>query len=189
MKRDVQIKSRLQWAWVFFLAPMVTEAQCELFKSEMESVKNYMEAVSHQIDSLQTLAESVAYAAQFATARTDSGKVELMMGKALNAADEAVSRAAEAQYYSEVCGIEAVKSHAIDAEQFTLDARDFAAEAYENAKRANSAKNLGNIHYYMRKSQSAGQEAQRSADSAAYAAAIADVSCTHGEEHTMASNR
>jgi hypothetical protein len=179
MKRNTQIKSRLQWAWILLFAPIVTEAQCELFKSEMEGLKNYMVAVSHQVDSLQTFAESAAYAAQFAAARINARKVELMMGKALNAADEAVLRAAEAQYYSEVCGLEAVKSHSIDAERHALDARDFAAEAYANSKAANTAKNLGDMHYYMRKSQRAGQEARDAADNAIYAASIAHMSCTH----------
>ncbi len=189
MKRNLRFKSGFQLAWVLLLAPIFTEAQCELFKSEMESVKKYMTEVSHQVDSLQTFAESAAFAAHFVAARTDARKVEVLIGKALTAADEAVSRASEAQYYSEVCGISEVQSHAIDAERFTLDARDFAAEAYDNAKKANTAKNLGNIHYYMRKLQSASQQAQRSADNAAYAAAIAHVSCTHGDDHTMASNR
>ena len=161
------------------MAPIATQAQCELFKSEMDGVRNYMVAVSHQVDALQTFAESAAYDPQFASARTNARKVELMMGKALNAADEAVLRAAEAQYYSEVCGLEAVKSHSIDAERFALDARDFAEEAYANAKAANTARNLGDMHYYMRKSQQAGQEARDAADDAVYAASIAHMSCTH----------
>ncbi len=187
MKRNPQIKSKLRWAWILLFAPIVTEAQCELFKSEMEGVKNYMVAVSHQVDSLQTFAESAAYATQFAAARTNARKVELMTGKALNAADEAVLRAAEAQYYSEVCGLEAVKSHSIDAERHALDARDFAEEAYANAKAANTAKNLGDMHYYMRKSQRTGQEARDAADNAVYAASIAHMSCTHGEALSLES--
>jgi hypothetical protein len=179
MKHNPRFKPSYQLAWAFLLLPMITVAQCELFKSEMEGVKNYMVAVSHQVDSLQTFAESAAYAARFASARTNARKVELMMGRALNAAEEAVLRAAEAQYYSEVCGLEAVKSHSIDAERHALDARDFAEEAYANAKAANTAKNLGDMHYYMRKSQYAGQEARDAADDAVYAASIAHMSCTH----------
>jgi len=108
-------------------------------------------------------------------------KVEFLMGEALTSAHEAVSIASEAQYYSEICGNKEVKSYALDTANFTIDARDFADEAYTNAKKANSSKNLGDIRYYMRKSQNASIEARKSADAAVYAATDAYYSCNHND--------
>jgi hypothetical protein len=163
-------------------------AQCELFKSEIKGVKNNVTLVSQLVDSLQTYAESGAFAAQITSARANAKKVELLTGLALNASDEAVAMASEAQYYSEVCNIAEVKSYTIDAESYAIDARDFADEAFTNAKKANTAKNLGDVRYYMRKSLNASREAKKSADDAAYAASIARMSCTHNDAHGIGSD-
>tara|TARA_R110002167_G_scaffold167062_4_gene364219 strand:+ start:1093 stop:1662 length:570 start_codon:yes stop_codon:yes gene_type:complete len=189
MKINLQFKSSIRFVWVLLLVPLYTEAQCEVLKSELESVKNYMTDVSHAADSLQTFAEAAAFATQFNMARTNARKVEILIGQALTAASEAVSMASEAQYYSEVCNIDDVKSFSIDTESLTTDTRDHTEEAYENAKKANTAKNLGDLHYYMRKSQAATKEARKSAEAAAYAASDAYYSCTHGDGHEMNSNK
>lgn len=179
MKSPLQSKSLYPFAWVLLLAPLSMSAQCELLKSETKGVNNYMTTMSQRVDSLRAFAESAAFGAQFNKAHANAIKVEQLIGEALTAADEAVSMASEAQYHSEVCGIADVKSNAIDAEQFAIDARDLADEAYTNAKLAHGAKNLGNLRYYMRKSQNASKEAQKWADAAAFSASLASHSCTH----------
>ncbi len=188
MKCSIQFKSYMPLAWFLLLTPLVAGAQCELFKSEIKGVKKNVTLVSQLVDSLQTYAESAAFAAQFNSARGDVRVVELLTGLALNASDEAVSMASEAQYFSEVCNIAEVKSYTIDAESHAIDARDFANEAFENAKKANTAKNLGDMHYYMRKSLNASREAQKSADDAGYAATIARMSCNHDDVHGIGSD-
>jgi hypothetical protein len=175
--------SLIQNALILFISCLSTQlsAQCELFKSEIADVKNYIDEVSHFSDSMQTYAESAAFAAKFSEAKTDARKVEVLAGEALAAAYEAVKLASEAQYYSEICGIDAVVSFSIDAESLSIDARDYADEAFTNAKKANTARNLGDIRFFMRKSLEAGKEARKSAEAAAYAASDAHYSCTHSD--------
>ena len=181
MKRRSSLIQNTLFLLAFSLCTQWTSAQCELFKSEITDVQTYIEEVSHFSDSMQTYAESAAFAARFADARTDARKAEVLAGEALASAYEAVKLASEAQYYSEICGIDAVVSFSIDAESLAIDARDYADEAFTNAKKANTARNLGDIRYFMRKSLEAGKEARKSAEAAAYAASDAHYSCTHSD--------
>lgn len=181
------LKNPLQFALIFALLPVFTSAQCELFKSEITGVKSYIEEVSQLADSLHIYAESAAFAAQYKTARQKAIKAQIFAGETLSAAYEAVAMAAEAQYYSEVCGIDGVKSNAIDAESHSIDARDFANAAFTNAKKAIAARNLGDVNYYMRKSLDAGRQAKKAAEAAIYSASDANLSCNH-DDVTSAGN-
>lgn len=185
MKHGLLLKFAIPFVCILLLASTGTQAQCEILKSEMEDLKIYMNKVSQLTDSLQTYAESAAFGAQFNRARYNAHKVKVMMGEALTAADEAVTMAASAQYHSEICGIKAVKTYAIDVENHTTDARNFADEAYLNAKNSVSAKNIGDIRYYMRKSQNASQEARNSADDASFAVSFVRSNCTHANGQTV----
>lgn len=160
------------------------QAQCEVFKSEISDVQEYMAQMSQLTDSLRTANEIAAFDARFSTARSSTMDVKLWMGTALTAADEAVILVSEAQYESERCGLAEAMSYTIDAESYAIDARDFASEAFENVKLATAAKNLGNLQYYMRKAQRLINDAQEAADTAAYAAENAHYSCNHDKEHT-----
>ncbi|NNE76488.1 MAG: hypothetical protein HKN31_05380 [Pricia sp.] len=175
MKQKIRFKTYLKFAGVFLL-PICTSAQCELFESEIGGVKKHMMEVSHLTDSLATFAESASYTAYLKNARLDAEKVKKLVGKAYTSSEEAVSMASEAQYYAEVCGVDEIISYAIDAENYATDARDFADEAFNNAKNAVSAKNLGDIHYYVRKAHNAIKEAQKAADDAIFAVSIAFTS-------------
>ena len=159
------------------------QAQCEVFQSEISDVQQYMEQMSQLTDSLRTATEIAAFDAKFSTARSSTMDVKLWMGKAVTAADEAVTLVSEAQYESERCGLAEAMSYTIDAESHAIDARDFSSEAFENVKLATSAKNLGNLQYYMRKAQRLINDAQEAADAAAYAAEFAHYSCNHDKEH------
>ena len=185
MKHGLLLKFAIHFVWILLLAPLNTQAQCDILKSEMEDLKIYMNKVSQLTDSLQIYAESAAFGAQFKRARHNAHKVKFLMGEALTAADEAVTIAASAQYHSEICGINAVKTYAIDVENYITDARNFADEAYLNAKNAVSSKNIGAIRYYMRKSQNASQEARNSADDASFAVSYARSNCTHTNGQTV----
>ena len=162
-----------------FVLPIYGMAQCELFKSEIEGVEKYVATVKELADQVQSYADTAAFAAQYSEAKSNANKAKIDAGEILSAAYEAVELAAEAQYYSGVCGIEDVKSYAIDAERLAVDVRDFADEAYTNAKKATTARNLGDVRFYMRKALDATKEAQRAAEAAAYAAADANYSCSH----------
>ncbi len=167
---------------VFFLALFTSIAaygQCDIFKSEINGVKHYAEEIQKVIDQVETHAESAAFAASFGEAKSHAHKAQIFAGEVLGSAYEAVNLAAEAQHYSGSCGKEEVKSYAIDAERFAIDARDFADVAYTNAKKASGARNLGDVRYFMRKSLDASKEAQKSADAAVYAASDALYSCDH----------
>jgi hypothetical protein len=161
------------------LSPGITSAQCELFKSEISELKEYSEVVQVSSDSVRTYAEVAGYADTFSTALENARIAQKYAGEAQAAAHEAVSLASEAQYYAEVCGIDAVITNSIKAESKAIDARDFADVAMSNAKKATAARKLGDVHYHMRKSLNASREAQKSATAAVYAAADAHLSCTH----------
>lgn len=179
MKKTITTKNYLHLLCFSMLLPLISSAQCDIFKSEINGVKQYSEEVSKTADEVQTYADHAAFAASFTEARTHAHKAKIYAGEILGAAYEAVDLAAEAQHYSGSCSIEDVKSYAIDAERFAIDARDYADEAYTNAKKAYSARNLGDVRYYMRKSLDAAKEAKRSADAAVYAASDALYSCDH----------
>ncbi len=154
-------------------------AQCDIFKSEITGVKEYSEKVSAVVVQVESYADNAAFAATLSDAKTNAHKAQIFAGEVLGSAYEAVNLAAEAQYYSGTCGKEEVKSYAIDAERFAIDARDYADVAYTNAKKASSSRSLGDIRFFMRKSLDAAREAQKSADAATYAAADALYSCDH----------
>lgn len=167
---------------LFFLALFTSigaYAQCDIFKSEINGVKLNAEDIQKVINQVETHAESAAFAANFSEAKSHAHKAQIFAGEVLGSAYEAVDMAAEAQHYSGTCGKEEVKSYAIDAERFAIDARDYADEAYTNAKKASGARNLGDVRYFMRKSLDAAKEAQKSADAAVYAASDALYSCDH----------
>ena len=171
----------MRWILVVLLTPLFGQAQCEIFKSEISEVEVEMRAVHRLVDSLKTFAESAAYGDRYLSAREDARKTMLLTGQALAFAYDAASVAAEAQYHSGICGIDAVKSAAIDAEDFSTSARDQMEEAYTLAKKAYGMRKLGNIHYYMRKSLTASREAEKLAQSAVYAASDSFRSCTHSD--------
>ena len=167
---------------VFFLAlftSIAANAQCDIFKSEINGVKQNAEDIQEIINQVETHAESAAFAASFGEAKSHAHKAQIFAGEVLGSAYEAVDLAAEAQHYSGSCGKDEVKSYAIDAEKYAIDARDYADEAYTNAKKANGARNLGDVRYFMRKSLDAAKEAQKAADAALYAASDALFSCDH----------
>ena len=157
------------------------QAQCDIFKSEINDLKDFEIAVARYTDSLRPAAEAAAFAAKFAEGKAFAKKAEYFAGEALAAANEAVALASDAQYDAEVCGLKAVVTHAIDAEARAIDARDLMEEAYTNAKKAKSAKNLGDLRYFMRKSLEATKLASKAAEAATYAAADSYHSCTHSD--------
>lgn len=178
----------IRWILLVFLTPLFGQAQCEVFKSEISEVEQEMRRVHRLTDSLKTFAESAAYGDRADSAREDARKAMLLAGEALASAYDATSVAAEAQYHSGICGIDAVKSAAIDAEDFSTSARDLMEEAYALAKKAYGARNLGNIHYYIRQSLNASREAEKFAQSAVYAASDSFRSCTH-DDISLGGNR
>ncbi|TDT46259.1 hypothetical protein CLV90_0305 [Maribacter spongiicola] len=178
----ITIKTYLKVAVLFFTSTYI-QAQCEVFKSEISDVQQYMTQFSQLSDSLSTAVEIASFDASISTARKNTKTAMLLIGQAVNAADEAVILASEAQYDSQTCGLEDAMSYTIDAERHTIDSRDFSTEAFENVKNAAKANNLGNLQYYMRKAQRLMKEAQSSADSAVYAADNAHYSCSHDVAH------
>ncbi|MEJ2585760.1 MAG: hypothetical protein P8Z38_12255 [Robiginitalea sp.] len=181
MNAKVSKMVSLRWMLVVLLFPLFGQAQCEIFKSEISEVEEEMRTVHRLADSLKTFAEAAAYGDRYLSAREDARKAMLLTGQALASAYDATAVAAEAQYHSGICGIDAVKSAAIEAEDFSTSARDLMEEAYALAKKAYGTRNLGNIHYYMRKSLNASREAEKLAQSAVYAASDSFRSCTHND--------
>ncbi|WP_088340082.1 hypothetical protein [Robiginitalea sediminis] len=173
------IKARLAGVFFVLLGAGVAQAQCEVFKSEITDVKDYELRVSQLADSLKIHAEAAAFAAKYSEGRKSAKKAEFLAGEALSAAQEAVTLAAEAQHRAQLCGTDAVISHSVNAESAAIDARDLADEIYTNAKKASSARNLGDVHYYMRRALFAARQAHKRADAAAYAAYDAYHSCGH----------
>ena len=168
-------------AFLFLLSPFIAAAQCEIFKSEMGDVQQQMEQVHKLTDSLTTYAEASAFGATYTAAKEDARQAMILTGLALGAAYDAADIAAEAQYQSELCGLDLVMSHAIDAQNFAIHTRDQMEEAYELAKRAYRARKLGDINYLMRKSLTAAQEAEGFSQKAVYAAADSHQSCNHSD--------
>ncbi len=173
------LKGLYMLAALAMLTPLATHGQCDIFKSEIIGVKQYAEELGKTVGQVETHANSAAFAASYTEARSHARKAQIFAGEVLGSAYEAVNMAAEAQHYSGSCGKDEVKSYAIDAERFAVDARDFADVAYTNAKKASGARSLGDIRYFMRKSLDAAREAQKSADAAIYAASDALYSCDH----------
>tara|TARA_R110002126_G_scaffold7823_2_gene37781 strand:- start:564 stop:1121 length:558 start_codon:yes stop_codon:yes gene_type:complete len=183
-----KIKTCLKIAVLLFFTSTYLQAQCEVFKSEISDVQSYMQQVSQLSDSLSTSAEIASFDASITKARKNTKTVMLLMGQAVNAADEAVILASEAQYDSESCGLAEVMSYTIDAERHAIDSRDFSTEAFENVKNAAKANNLGNLQYHMRIAQRLIQDAQESADASVYAADNAHYSCSHDVAHVSNEN-
>lgn len=177
-----KIKPYLKVSFLLFTS-YCAQAQCEVFKSEISDVQKYMLQVSQLSDSLRTDSEIAAFDASLGKARKSTKTVLSLMGQAVNAADDAVILASEAQYDSERCGLEDAISYTIDAERHAIDSRDFSTEAFENVKKATKANNLGNLQFYMRKVQRLMKEAQDAADASVYAADNAHYSCSHDEDH------
>ena len=164
---------------LLLMTPLMSEAQCEIFKSEMGDVEKEMMEVTHLSDSLRTFAESAAFGATYSAAREDARKSMILTGLALGAAYDGASFASEAQYQSELCGLDRVISTAIDAQNFSIHARDLMEEAYDLAKKAYGARKLGDINYYMRKSLNAAREAEEFSQKAVYAASDSYRKCNH----------
>lgn len=183
----ITIKTYLKVVFLFFVSTYV-QAQCEVFKSEISDVQRYMSQFSTLSDSLSGPAEIAAFDASISKARKNAKTVMLLMGQAVNAADEAVILASEAQYDSQTCGLEDTISYTIDAERHAIDSRDFSTEAFENVKNAAKANNLGNLQFYMRKAQRLIKDAQESADASVYAADNAHYSCSHDVAHLSFEN-
>lgn len=181
-----QLKTYLKVSAAMLCSTWYGQAQCEVFKSEISDVQQYMLQMSQLTDSLNTSSEIAAFDSQFSTARSHTKEVKLLMGKAVTAADEAVILVSEAHYNSERCGLAEAMSYTIDAQSHAIDARDFASEAFANVKSASLAKNLGNLQYHMRRAQRLIKDAQEAAYAAAYAADFAHYSCSHDKDHAMA---
>ena len=181
MKTYLPTKFSNQLVLFALILPLMGIAQCDIFKSEIIGVKQNAEKTSQVAQQVKEHADNAAFAATFTEARTHAHKAKIFAGEVLGTAYEAVSLAAEAQHYSGTCGKEDVKSYSIDAERFAIDARDFADVAYTNAKKASSARNLGDVRFFMRKSLDASREAQKSAEAAVFAASDALYSCDHQE--------
>lgn len=179
MKKLLPTTSLIALWSVALLGPVSGFAQCDIFKSEIDGVLQYTEEIQNVINQVETHAESAAFAASYSEAKSHAHKAQIFAGEVLGSAYEAVNMAAEAQHYSGSCTKDEVKSYAIDAEKYAIDARDFADVAYTNAKKANGARSLGDVRYFMRKSLDAAREAQKSADAALYAASDARYSCDH----------
>ncbi len=190
MKKQSSLKPAFFLFVVFIFSGIAAQSQqtCAVFKSEISDVKDFEMTVNRLTDSLRTYAETAAYAARFTEGRTNARKVETLAGEALEAANQAVSYAAEAQYHAEVCGLEAVVTHAINAEAHSIDARDFAEAAYTNAKKASVAGKLGDIHFLMRRSLQAAIDARKASEKATYAAFDAFASCTHDDGTAVGQN-
>ena len=171
----------LQAAILMLLLPVTASAQCEIFKSEMGDVEKEMREVTHLADSLKSFAESASFRATSNAAREDARKAMIFTGLALGTAYDGASLASEAQYQSELCGKDAVISAAIDAENFSIHARDLMEESYALAKKAYDARKLGDINYYMRKSLNAAREAEQYSQKAVYAASDSYRACTHSD--------
>lgn len=181
MATRISITTRFLLVSLLIASAAAGQAQCDIFKSEINDLKDYEMAVARYTDSLRPAAEAAAFAAKFAEGRAHAKQAEYFAGEALAAANEAVSLASDAQYEAEVCGLKAVVTHAIDAESRAIDARDLMEEAYANAKKAKTAKNLGDLRYFMRKSLDASREASKAAEAATYAASDSFHSCTHSD--------
>ena len=177
--RSIKTIIRIILTCVFHVATSFATAQCHIYKSEIHEVATHMMSISQLVDSVRTSAESAAFGANTAVAKSSAKKVEALIGKALSSAKDAVYMASESQYNSEKCGLASVKSYTIAAESSAIDAHEFINEAYINAKKALTAKNLGDISYYMRKYQTNSKKAQESALDASYAAELAHGSCIH----------
>jgi len=173
--------ARFLFVSLFIATATNVQAQCEVFKSEINDLKEYELAVAQYTDSLKPVAEVAAFAAKFAEGKAQARRAEYFAGEALAAANEAVALASEAQYDAEVCGLKAVVTRAIDAESSAIDARDLVETAYANAKKAKYARNLGDLRYFMRKALEAAREASKAAEAATYAAADSFHSCTHSD--------
>lgn len=171
-----------------FAASLQAQQQCAVFKSEISDVRKFEETVNQLTDSLSGYAETAAYAARFTEGRTNAQMVEALAGQALAAAQEAVNYASEAQYHAEVCGLDAVVTHAIEAEALSIDVRDFAETVYTNAKKASAAGKLGDIHFYMRRSLQAAIDARKVSEKATWAALDAHASCTHEDDTATGKN-
>jgi hypothetical protein len=180
----------IRWFLGFlFAAPLgATYGQCDIFKSEMGDVQAYEAGVNRQTDSLRVFAEAAAFAARFTEGRNYAQKAEALSGIILEKAMDAAQLAEEAQYQAELCGDDQTVSHAIAAQSLAIDARDFAEKAYANAKKARSARSLGDVRYYMRKSLSFTREARKSSQASSYAAQDALYSCPHGKEYASGGN-
>ena len=168
-------------AFLLLLSPLVAGAQCEIFKSEMGDVAQQMDQVNKLTDSLTTYAEASAFGATYKAAKEDARQAMILTGLALGAAYDAADVAEEAQYQSELCGLTPVKSHAIDAQNYTIHTRDQMERAYELAKKAYRARKLGDINFYMRKSLDAALEAEGFSQKAVYAASDSYQSCSHND--------
>jgi hypothetical protein len=189
MKQTNLLTNTFKLALTLSLMPAFISAQCELFKSETTELMEYSQQARVNSDSLMAYSEIAGYADSFSLARENTRKARIYAEEALAAAHEAVSLAGEAQYYAEVCGIDAVVTNSIEAESRAIDARDFADVAMVNAKKAIGARKLGDIHYHMRKSLNAAREAQKSAMAAVYAASDAHYSCTHDDDSILGKGR
>ena len=181
MKRLIMTNPIYRFAIILLLSPMIGGAQCEIFKSEMGDVQQQMEQVHKLTDSLSTYAEASAFGATYKAAKEDARQAMILTGLALGAAYDAADIAEEAQHQSELCGLDPVMSHAIDAQNFTIHTREQMEEAYELAKKAYRARTLGDSTYLMRKSLTAAQEAEAFSQKAVYAAADSYHSCNHSD--------
>ncbi|SFR35716.1 hypothetical protein SAMN04490243_1034 [Robiginitalea myxolifaciens] len=168
-----------------FFSTQATAQECALFKSEITDVRQFEDQVVQLTDSLKVYADQAAYAARLSQARGDSKKVQFLAGQALAAAMEAVEFAEEAHYHGRVCGIDAVVSYTTEASELSIDVRDLVEDSYNNAKLASTAGQLGDVHYYMRRSLNSAREANQLAQKVVYAAWDAHGSCTHTDSGYM----
>lgn len=164
-----------------FLVPKVSFSQCDIFKSEIKGVQEYMYQVTKLTDSLSASLEIASFDANLSTSRKNANITKKLLGEAVNITYDAAAMMEEAFYYSEQCGEEEVLSNTIASERFTIDTRDVIDEAFQNAKMGINANNLGNLQYHMRIAQRLLREVKDTAEQAAYFADLAHYSCEHSD--------
>lgn len=188
MKKSSVIFTLFTLSYLLFSATK-TFAQCEVFKSEIKGVENYMANVQQLTDSLSVPVERVGFEASFKKASSKALEIERILGKALDHTYDAASMAGESQDHSKLCGLKEVVSNTIETERQTIDARELAELAYDSAKRATKANNLGNLQYYVRIAHRYARDLKEVSATAVSYAEIAHHACEHGPEHGLGSGK
>jgi hypothetical protein len=189
MKSNTQLPFLTLLFLISFLVPKTSFSQCDIFKSEIKGVQEYMYQVSKLTDSLSTSLEIASFDASLSASRKNADIAKKLLGEAVNITYDAAAMMDEAFYYSERCGEEEVVSNTIVSERFTIDTRDVIDEAFQNTKMGIKANNLGNLQYHMRIAQRLLREVKDSAEQAAYFADMAHYSCEHSSDHASRSDK
>lgn len=188
MNKSKFLRYTLVSIMIFVLSSSQIFGQCEVFKSEVQDIEDYMYAVNQLTDSLSLPAKKIALESNFGRARRYAQEIEKLLGMALDDAYEAVTLSEEAQDNSELCGLKEVISSTIETERFSIDARDLAQQAYESAKGAVKASNMGNLQYHVSIAHRLSRKAREMASMAAHHAEMAHYACAHNKNHGVGSD-